>query len=40
MSTQSFNKIMDETIQNHWENTFKMSVLARDEKGNYYLKDA
>ena len=40
MKTQSFNQIMDDTIQNHWKNTLKMPVLARDEQGNYYLKDA
>ena len=40
MSTPSFNQIMDETIQNHWSNTLKLPTLARDENGNYYLKDA
>jgi len=39
MNTQSFNQIMDDTIQNHWNNTLKMPVSARDEQGNYYLKD-
>jgi len=40
MSTESFNQILDKKINNHWKNTLKMSVLARDEQGNYYLKDA
>jgi len=40
MNTQSFNQMLDNKINNHWKNTLKMPVLARDEKGNYYLKDA
>ena len=32
MKTQSFNQIMDDTIQNHWKNTLKMPVLVRDRK--------
>jgi len=40
MNTQLFNQIISDTINNHWKNTLNMPVLARDEKGNYYLKDA
>jgi hypothetical protein len=40
MDTQSFTKIMDDTIQKHENNYLKMPTLARDEKGNYYLNDA
>ncbi|HZK69916.1 MAG TPA: hypothetical protein VFD03_00155 [Clostridia bacterium] len=39
MNTQSFNQIIDDKIQNHWNNTLKMPVLSRDEQGNYYRKD-
>jgi len=40
MNTQSFNQILDNKINNHWKNTLQMPTLARDENGNYYLKDA
>jgi hypothetical protein len=39
MNAKSFNQIRDNKINNHWKNTLKMPVLARDEQGNYYLKD-
>jgi hypothetical protein len=31
---------MDETIQSHENNYFKLPTLARDENGNYYLREA
>ena len=40
MNTQSFNQILDNKIQNHWNNMLKMPTIARDEKGNYYINDA
>jgi len=40
MNTQSFNQIINDTIQKHENNYFKLPTLARDENGNYYLKEA
>ncbi len=40
MNTQSFNQIINDTIQKHENNYFQMPTLARDENGNYYLKEA
>jgi len=40
MNMQSFNQIINDTIQKHENNYLKMPTLARDEKGNYYLEDA
>lgn len=36
----NFNTILNKEIQKHENNYMKMPTIARDEKGNYYLKEA
>jgi hypothetical protein len=40
MPSKSFSELLNTKIQTHWNNVLKLPVLARDENGNYYIKEA
>jgi hypothetical protein len=40
MTQKIFNQVIQNEIRKHWDMSLKMPILARDEEGKYYLKEA